>query len=305
MEINSQIKVDLPKAPIKKDILESVRKSICTFSSKNTRMAIGFFCKTPYLPDNSFLYFLIISNIFIKEEDTVSGNEIHIFVNNIINILKIDNSRKIIRENKKDGITIIEIKISDNLDLNYFLELDYNTIKDNSEKIYINKLVYLIKYPYEKEPELFKRAIINVNSGYYEIEKLDSKEEISIGSPIINLDNFQIIGIHKGFHNKNKLNIGIFIKKPIQEYIQKKLIDAKEKNDNSITIIYKSLMKQQIKLFGKTFVEKNKDLCTMVVNDEERQICENIINTNIKNNYLKIKLKNVNKLTGLDFMFLD
>ena len=100
-----------------KEIVDNVSTSICTFTSKNTGMAIGFFGKIPYKTNNCFLYFLIISNIFIKEEDTLPGNEIQIFVNNAKTTLKIDNSRKIYRENKKDGITVLEIKPSDNIDL--------------------------------------------------------------------------------------------------------------------------------------------------------------------------------------------
>ena len=204
------------------EIVDNVSKSICTFKSKNTGMGIGFFGKIPFKTDNSVLYFLIISNVFIKEEDTTSGNEIQIFVNNVKNILKIDNSRKIYRENIKDGITVLEIKPSDNIDLKSFLDLDYNIIQGTSKNIYINKLVYLIKYPYEKKPEIFKRAVRNINSENYVIEKYDSNnEEISIGTPIISLDNFKIIGIHKGFDNKNNVNVGLFIEKPIRIYSKK------------------------------------------------------------------------------------
>ena len=297
---------ELTKYPSEyKGIMDKVTKSICTFSNKNARMAIGFFCKLPYKANNGILFFLIINNICIKEEDTESGSDLQIIINNKKTVLKIDNSRKIYRENKKDGITIIEIKPSDNLDLNSFLDLDSDIMQDNSENMYINKLVYLIKFPYEKRPEIFKRTVKNVNSENYEIEKYYPNEEISIGSPIINLDNFKIIGIHKGFDNKNNVNIGNFIKKPIKQYIQKNIIEAQEIRDNSITIIYKSFRRHKIKLFGKTFVENNKDLCTMIVNGEEREICESIENDNIKRIYLKIKLKNVNKLTNLHYMFLD
>jgi hypothetical protein len=295
MENYSKIEDFENNHPSESMIIEKTNKSICTISSKYTGMAIGFFCKIHYSPNNSISHLLIINNIHIKEKDTEFGNEIQIILNNVKSVLKIDNSRKIYKENKKDGITILEIKPSDNIDINSFLEFDYNNIQDNSEGIYINKPVYLIKYPYAKKPEIFKRTIINVNSENYEIENSGLNEEISIGSPIINFDNFKIIGIHKGFDNKNNLNIGISIKKSIQEYINKNIIDAQQINDNSITIIYHSFKRSEIKLFGETFVKNNKDLCTMVVNGEEREICESIINPNIKNYYLKIKLKNVNK----------
>ena len=52
------------------EILEKTSKSICTISSENTGMAIAFFCMIPFFPNQSLLYFLIINNIFLREEDT-------------------------------------------------------------------------------------------------------------------------------------------------------------------------------------------------------------------------------------------
>lgn len=44
--------------------------------------------------------------------------------------------------------------------------------------------------------------------------------------------------------------------------------------NNWITIIYKSYRKSKIKLFGKEFVDNNKEICKMIIKDEVKEICE-------------------------------
>ena len=52
------------------ETVERISRSICTISTEDTRMAVGFFCMLSFLPNKSFLYLLIINNIFLREEDT-------------------------------------------------------------------------------------------------------------------------------------------------------------------------------------------------------------------------------------------
>ena len=56
----------------------------------------------------------------------------------------------------------------------------------------------------------------------------------------------------------------------------KKEIEKENENENEIAIIYKSLSKSKIKLFGKAFVENNKKKCKMVIRDKIEEICESI-----------------------------
>ena len=123
-----------------------------------------FFSKIAFSPNKVVLHLLIIINIFISEEYISLDKEIQIIVNNVKKVIKNDNSRKIYRENKKDGITLIEIKLSDNINFNSFIEIEYDNIQENLENIYKNKLVYLIKSPYEKKPELFEKKILNISN---------------------------------------------------------------------------------------------------------------------------------------------
>ena len=61
--------------------------------------------------DKTF-FVLIINNIYLNKENISNGNELKILLYDEPNflLLKIDDSRIIYRENKKDGITIMEIK---------------------------------------------------------------------------------------------------------------------------------------------------------------------------------------------------
>ena len=62
-----------------------------------------------------------------------------------------------------------------------------------------------------------------------------SSQKSSSGSPIINLKNFKVIGIHKGSSDKN-FNYGSFIKNPIEDFYQKEKnnkIDNKYNYENS------------------------------------------------------------------------
>ena len=79
------------------------------------------------------------------------------------------------------------------------------------------------------------------------------------------------------------------------------------KKKNEMTIIYKlGDFDNEIKLFGEEFVKKNKEKCVLIIDGKEKELCE-IIDTNdlscIKKNILKIKLKEINTITDMSYMF--
>ena len=64
----------------------------------------------------------------------------------------------------------------------------------------------------------------------YTIRHLCDSNTGSSGGPIINSLNFQIIGIHKGApKNEQNYNLGIFLKKPIKEFIEQIKSNTNEK----------------------------------------------------------------------------
>ena len=63
-------------------------------------------------------------------------------------IITIDNSRMTYTSEEKEyDTTIIEIKNEDNFDINNMLEIDNNIYKDDLNKYYENKTIYIIHYP--------------------------------------------------------------------------------------------------------------------------------------------------------------
>ena len=68
---------------------------------------------------------------------------------------------------------------------------------------------------------------------------------------------------------------------------------------------YKATNKSKIKLFGKYFVEKNKDKCKIIYNEKEYEIAEYFeIDNNLNNdNIIKIQLKIDNNITDIANMF--
>ena len=75
-------------------------------------------------------------------------------------------------------------------------------------------------------------------------------------------------------------------------------------NKNEIDLIYEiQNNEKEIKILGKFFVEKYKDLCRIIYNNKEYDLTETFNCENIKDNILKIKLKGINNATDLSWMF--
>ena len=116
--------------------------------------------------------------------------------------------------NKELDVTFIEIKSKQDKIYN-FLDIDEN-INTELGNYYNNKSIYVLHYP--------KGTSVNVSYGLshrineYNINHLCSTEVGSSGSPILLLDTFRVIGIHKGTprNSNSKFNLGTLIKFAIQ-----------------------------------------------------------------------------------------
>jgi len=60
-----------------------------------------------------------------------------------------------------------------------------------------------------------------------------------------------------------------------------------------------------INIFGKEFAKNNKNKCKMIIDNEEYEIKEQFNIRNYKNNILKIKLKGIDNITNMSYMFSD
>ena len=84
-------------------------------------------------------------------------------------------------------------------------------------------------------------------------------------------------------------------------YSYKEEIKKLNIDNDKILILYKvekGVDYQKIKLFGKKFVENNKDICKLIIKSKEYKLNEYIIIKNIKNTNL-IRLKGIIKLNIL------
>ena len=106
----------------------------------------------------------------------------------------------------------------------------------------------------------------------------------SSGYPIINFENFKVIGIHKEINNELNQNVGHFIREPIIDFYNY----VKEKDEDEIKIIYKIGDEDRIKIFGETFVKNNRNICKIIYNSKEEEIKE-YIQKPLENDLLKIK----------------
>jgi len=81
-----------------------------------------------------------------------------------------------------------------------------------------------------------------------------------------------------------------------------------KENIKEISIIYNIDKKDEeynkyINIFGIVFVENNKDKCKMIIDNKEYEITDRYNIENFNNNELKIKLKEINNVTDMSYMF--
>ena len=275
--------------------------NICKIFSAKEEIGAGFLCKIPF-PDLLHLLPVLITNSKILEKDDIfNGKKINFYLKSHkekISIL-IDDNRKIYKGEKFD-ITIIEVKEDDGLDIQYFFELDnLNSFnKENINEILENKNIYIIHYSKEENLEASFGKIKRIDKNNNYIFHSCDIEIDSSGYPIINFENFKMIGIHKEINNELNQNVGHFIRESIIDFYNY----VKEKDEDEINIIYKIGDQDRIKIFGETFVKNNRNICKIIYNSKEEEIKE-YMQKPLENDLLKIKLKGLKKLLSFERMF--
>ena len=185
--------------------------------SKNA-YGTGFFCKIP-LNENKNINCLMTNYHILNEKYFKENKEINILLNDDNEIKIIDlNIKRIIYYNKEYDTTIIELKEEDNI--KDYLELDDKLFKDNENLIYKGKSIYIIQYINGEEACVSYGLLNGINK--YNIIHICSTDNGSSGSPILNLKNNKVIGIHKGTPDNTKnFNYGTLLKYPLNDFINK------------------------------------------------------------------------------------
>ena len=79
-----------------------------------------------------------------------------------------------------------------------------------------------------------------------------------------------------------------------------------EKDISEIKIIYDINKGNSIRIFGHNFIENNKNICKMIIDNNEYEITERYnIKKNNNNSKLKIILKGINNVTNINDMFYN
>ena len=294
-----------------KTILYQLENCVCKIHQENDKQVSGFFCNIPYFDET--LPFLITNNHVLNEKDIENKKNIELTINGAEKrIIEIDATRKRYT-NKELDVTFVEIKPNKD-NIHSFLELDEDINKENIilELEYTKKSIYMLHYPKGKL-SLSYGLTENLVEGK-KIKHIFNTEEGSLGSPILSLETYKIIGIHYG--GNDNTNFGTFIKYAIEEFEK----DTKQIL-NEINLIYE--INEKIKkncwknnIFGKTFVENNRNNIELIINGEKSKLVETyklkegenkvkiIIKNKIKNLqemfYECISLKNINELKYLD-----
>ena len=276
-------------------ILKQMRECICKINNQKGK-GTGFFC---YIPNNNNKIPVLITCNHVIDEEIIKKND------NIIVTLNNDKEKKIINLNKNRKIytnskerydtTIIEIKEEDNI--NKYLDLDVHLFDDIHN--ICNENIYVIQYPklkLSKQIAAVSYGILKTINNEYKINHTCSTEAGASGSPILNIYENRVIGIHTESPNAFNYNIGTHLKYPINEFLNNiNLI----KKGNDINIKLQSDNKNS-KNYPKTERKNNgKKVDTQKKQNLNKTLTQKNENTNINNN-INIQIKknnNGNKFT--------
>jgi len=201
-----------------KKLKEKGEKATCRIIAKdeegNGIQGSGFFCKIQYF--DKTIKVLFTNNHILNKESIKIGKKIKLVYKGKIKEIEITEKR-FCKTSLINDFTCIEILNEDKIE--DFFEIDnYNNNNYDYEDIVI------IHYP--------NGGNMKINSGHFikicnnNILHSVSTGNGSSGSPIILLfRDFKVIGIHKAYNEKEKLNVGTYIK-DIIEYINKNEINC-------------------------------------------------------------------------------
>ena len=275
-------------------IIKQLKNSVCNIYLGKGR-GTGFFMKIKS-PDNKHLFPALITcshvidNSFFSEKE-----EINIEINGKNKTIEFKDRIKYTNTNL--DITIIEIKEKD--EIKHFLQLD----EENQDIRISGKTIYLLQYFDSNGPShpsvpsvsygILKETLKNFSFTHCGITTFGSS-----GSPILNLANNKVIGIHIGSKTNANYNIGKFLNIPINDFIIKMYNNKFEQNG------IKSIMNQTVK---KVLVEyigtsNNKDFENIV---KEKKFDENKILNYTNNNLSNINFLENKRFENLENLYLD
>ena len=249
---NYPIPVSIDRTKI---ILNQLINCVCKIENKKGNGS-GFFCSI-----NEKLKVLITNTHIINEEIIQTNESIRVLLNDDKDFKIINLRNKKYYTDEKYDTTIIEIS-PEKENITNFLELDKEIIQVSREN---PKSAYILHYPsinfYQQAAAVSYGIIMDIEQEYNIIHYCCTQDGSS-GSPILNLSNNKVIGIHKESSKTKNFNRGTLIRYPIEEYLKKHfpnlIIEPDLKNHNKNNEINLTL-KIESKDINKNIYFLNKD----------------------------------------------
>ena len=262
----------------------------------------GFFCE---INDDSipFKKALFTNNHVLNETKLQIGGEIEFEYLKEMKKIKITKDRRTFtRKDDKLGMDYTCIEIFDADEIKNFFGID-KTIFGN-KNILKKQEIFVLQYP--KGGELsFDHGII-IDIGDNQIKHSVSTLEGSSGSPIIKrYNNTLVLGIHFGGENDGRCNYATPFDIIIKDIKNKLLSDSKIKEyRKNINLIYCKISNDSNpnNIFGKEFVEINKDNIRLIINGKQSKL---VSEYHLKEGENNIQIIIDNKLTNLEYMFSE
>jgi len=179
----------------------------------NNTFGTGFFCQIPF--DNTSMK-VLMTNYHVLDDNLYNEiNELNLLLNDDkeVKIINLDVERKTYFNPYYD-IAIIELKEDDNI--NDYLELDDNLFKDEIKAFYQDLSISILQYPHGNFASFSYGLATDIIDS--EIKHICSTDNGSSGSPILNLSNNKVIGIHKQASIRSNFNKGTCLKFPLNEF---------------------------------------------------------------------------------------
>jgi len=299
-------------------ILNQMKNNICKIYMSNGNKGTGFFCKITFL-DKKYLHVLITNNHLIDEDYLGKDSKIFFTINNNKIKKEITIGKRRTYTSKKYDITIIEI-FEDKDDIHDFFDINFDINGDNYDysNIYINKSIYILQYPNNEKVSVSFGIIKDVDFfEVFDIRHFCLTDKGSSGSPMLNLINNKLIGIHKGTEENYNYNKGTLLIYPIKEFvaqISKKInvikgvldIQLSEINDN--VMLFNTYVKEGLDVYldnKKINMLKDKRECTIDYIFEKNGEYNFEINVNANVTSMEGFFEKCSNITSLDLSNFD
>jgi len=213
-----------------KKIDKQIENNLCKIYIDKDYIGTGFLCAIPF-PDSFITLPVLIANAHLFRKADLSENstiKICLKKEKINKDLTITSERKIYINEKYDVVFIEILKDKDK-------DIISNCLDFNHEEMEFNKKeCYVLQYDKDKKGKVFYGKITDVKES--EIVHNCSIEEGWDEGPILLLENFSVIGIHRGKYKEKKLFFGTLLNDPVKDFydnLNKKSEDEDNNTNNT------------------------------------------------------------------------